>query len=219
MLTTVTDAVVPLAHVPSDLYALLGVPAAGQPLIGTGGAPRAAPFAANDAAPLLGPQASLLAEILPARAADMPLFGRVVSVPMLGAVAATGFSQELSLSGLTPLAPGVGPADARSLLEHVISAVLVPASLTALAALALPGAGGLLVVCAAGIRVGYRQAKAGSALRASGIARFAGPGPLGVVRSGSLIALRTRPSRALRQRPRAARPTVSREASILERVA
>jgi hypothetical protein len=55
-----------------------------------------------------------------------------------------------------------------------------------------------LIVCAAGIRIGYRQAKAGFMLRASGIARFAGSGPLGVVRTGSLIALRPRPVRAAR---------------------
>ena len=61
--------------------------------------------------------------------------------------------------------------------------------LAALAALALPGAGGLVVLTAAGVRVGYRQAKAGFVLRTAGIARFARPGavPLGVVRSGSVV--------------------------------
>jgi hypothetical protein len=69
--------------------------------------------------------------------------------------------------------------------------------LTALAALTLPGVGGLLIVCATGVRLGYRQAKAGFALHATAIARFADSGGLGVARSGSLVALRPRPARVL----------------------
>jgi hypothetical protein len=49
-----------------------------------------------------------------------------------------------------------------------------------------------VILTLAGVRIGYRQAKAGFALRAAGIARFAGPGPLGVVRSGSLVVVRPR---------------------------
>ena len=52
-----------------------------------------------------------------------------------------------------------------------------------------------LVVSVLGVRIGYRQAKANFVLQASGISRFAGPGPLGVVRSGSFIALHTRTAR------------------------
>jgi hypothetical protein len=55
---------------------------------------------------------------------------------------------------------------------------------------ALPGLGGLIIATGAGIRIGYRQAKFSFALRASGVARYARVGPLGVVRSGSLIAAR-----------------------------
>ena len=76
----------------------------------------------------------------------------------------------------------------------------VPVSLAALAAVALPGVGGLVILTAAGVRVGYRQAKAGFALRTAGIARFARPGavPLGVVRSGSLVVVRPRALRVVR---------------------
>jgi hypothetical protein len=75
--------------------------------------------------------------------------------------------------------------------------------LSALAAVALPGVGGLLIICGLGTRLGYRQAKALLEVRRAGIAVFAGPGPLGVVRADSLIALRprasgVRPDRALR---------------------
>jgi hypothetical protein len=142
-----------------------------------------------------------------------PLFGNVAPLPVIGEIEKASLSRELSVSGMAPLAPkAVSPADARSFLEHAISAIVVPASLSALAALALAGIGGLLVLCGAGIRVGYRQAKAVFALRAAGIARFAGPGPLGVVRSGSLVALHL-------PRPPVVRPRVSRAAYRLDQAA
>jgi hypothetical protein len=43
---------------------------------------------------------------------------------------------------------------------------------------ALPGIGGPLIVCAAAVRLGYGQAKAGRALQATAMARFAGSGVL-----------------------------------------
>src|SRR5207302_8689116 len=118
--------------------------------------------------------------------------------------------------GTAPLVvDGAGPADALSFLEHTVKAVLAPASLTALAAFALPGIAGLLIICAAGMRLGYRQAKAALAVRTSGISRFAQQGPLGVVRSGSLVAMHTRHPRALR----VVRPTALRAAPVLEQAA
>ena len=91
------------------------------------------------------------------------------------------------LSGLAALS-GVGG------LTVLNAAGVLPVSLAALAALALPGAGGLTLLTAAGVRIGYRQAKAGFAVRTAGIAGFARPGavPLGVVRSGSVVVIRPR---------------------------
>jgi hypothetical protein len=186
--------------VPNDLYALLGIPQTVQPsLIGGGGALDTAARAPKDA-PLFGPRASRLPQT-PAAAKDAPLFGTVVHASNVGSVATSSLNEPLSLSGLAPVPAGVSPAT-RSFLDNVVSSVLVAASLTALAAIAVPGLGGLLIVCAAGVRIGYRQAKAGLAVRVAGIARFAGPGPLGVVRSGSLITLHPRIARV--DRPRAA---------------
>ena len=200
MLSSVAGAGAALAEMPSDLYTLLGIPQSVQPsLIGGGGALDMAARAAEDA-PLFGPQASRLPQ-MPVVAKDAPLFGTVVHASNVGGVATSGLNQPLSLSGLAPVPAGVSPAT-RSFLDNVVSSVLVPASLTALAAIAVPGLGGLLIVCAAGVRIGYRQAKAGLAVRVAGIARFAGPGPLGVVRSGSLITLHPRIARV--DRPRAA---------------
>jgi hypothetical protein len=151
----------------------------------------------------------------------MPLLGDVTAPATLGGIAAVGLSADLSLSGTAPLAvEGARPTGALSLLEHTVRAVLAPASLSALAAIALPGIGGLLIVCAAGMRLGYRQAKAALALRSTGIARFARQGPLGVVRTGALVTLH--PRRTGAQRPRTlhvVRPDASGSAPLLERVA
>ena len=79
-------------------------------------------------------------------------------------------------------------------------------------AAALPGAGGLVILTAFGVRVGYRQAKAGFVVRAAGIARFAGPGPLGVVRSGSLVS-------SVRGSLRVVRPGALSAGCVLDKVA
>jgi hypothetical protein len=215
MLTTVAGAVAPLTQLGSDLYALLGIPRQTQPLIGGGGT--GAAFATHGGSPLFGPRAWQWPYAAQPVSSDGPLFGTMAPAPSLGAGATTGLLQHLSLAGNAPATPsGSGPPATRSLLENVVKAVLVPASLTALAALALPGIAGLLVICAAGMRVGYRQAKAVFVLRASGIARFAGSGPLGVVRSGSLVSLHSRTPRA----PHAVRQKASPSAvRYLERVA
>jgi len=94
------------------------------------------------------------------------------------------------------------------------AAGVLPISLAALAALALPGAGGLTLFTAAGVRLGYRQAKAGFVVQTAGVARCARPGagPLGVVRSGSLLVLRPRAAHVARAR-------ASSTGSLLDKVA
>ena len=106
-----------------------------------------------------------------------------------------------AVSGMTPVAADAAfPIGAGPSFRHVFGELLLPVSLWALAALALPGAGGLTIFTAAGVRIGYRQAKAGFAVRAAGIASLARPGavPLGVVRSGSLVVIRPRALRVVR---------------------
>jgi hypothetical protein len=196
MLSTVAKVVAPLVQTAGDLYSLLGVPpTTQQPLIGQGGVPVPT---IDFAAPLFGPQTVPWTAVVPAASISGPLFGTMTppSEPIVFTPEAD-LAQQMSLSGMASLAPeGIRPLDAKTFLQHVVSAVLVPASLTALAALALPGIGGLLVVSALGMRIGYRQAKAALTMRASGIARFANTGPLGVVRTGALVSLHTRNARA-----------------------
>lgn len=77
---------------------------------------------------------------------------------------------------------------------HVCGQVIVAVSLSAMIVAALPGLAGIVIPSLAGTCIGYRQAKARSALRMSGIAHLAASGPIGVVRSGSLVAMRPRRS-------------------------
>lgn len=216
MVTTVVGAV---TRVPSDFYSMLGIPVSSGPpqsLIGGSGTLDVRKVNAPTGGPFVAPHAVEAPPYVVAPA-DGSLFGTMAPRPTPGKVTTSGTVQPLSVSGTVPLAPAAAPASARSIFEHVVEAVLVPASLTALAAIALPGVGALLVVAAAGVRVGYRQAKAGLALRASGIARFAGSGPLGVVRSGSIVALRQR-ARGPRTK-RAVCPEAERAARSQEHVA
>ena len=106
-----------------------------------------------------------------------------------------------AMSGMAPPAPDAAlPIGAGSSFLQVFGEILLPVSLWALAAGALPGVGGLVILFATGARLGYRQAKAGFAVRTAGIASFARPGavPLGVVRSGSLVVIRPRALRVVR---------------------
>jgi hypothetical protein len=217
MLMTVNDAITPLAQVPGDLYSLLvvaGMNATTGQQIGSSAAVGLSAATSTGLTPPVGPVPLPVMPISPD--GGMPLLGDVVAAATLGGIATAGLSADLSLSGTAPLATaGAGPTGALSFLEHTVKAVLAPVSLSALAAFAVPGIGGLLIICAAGMRVGYRQAKAALTVRTTGIARFARQGPLGVVRSGSLVALHQRRPRGLR----VVRSEVSPAAPLLEQAA
>jgi len=119
-----------------------------------------------------------------------------------GGVGASGTAEQHSVGLKASLAGGLVPEKVRSVIQHTVNAFLAPLSLVILAALASPGVAGLLLLSAAGMFVGYRQARAASMLRAVGIARFVKSGPLGVVRSGSLVAVHRRTSIAGEEQPR-----------------
>jgi hypothetical protein len=192
MLTSAPGAVVPLTQLPSDLASSFGVSGAAPVVDGRGGAGRSAAADASVASQLLLP--------LPvAGIPGVPMVGTAAGAAALGAIAKTSVGGASSLPGMEPPAPNDGaiPMGVRSFIRHAIK-LLPAASLWALAAVALPGVGGLLMLTLAGVRVGYRQAKAGFAVRTAGIARFARPGTLGVVRSGSLVVVRPRALRVVR---------------------
>jgi hypothetical protein len=206
MLTSVTEVVNQvvdplITSSPCDLCSLLSL-IAGDPAAISGARINNAGQLAAENASMLGPRGSVFAQRLPTHGLEgLLLPGELAKPATLGAAAATGLIRAVAISGFAAPAPrSVLPPAGRDFLEHTMRAVLVPASLSALAAVALPGVGGLLIVCGAGVRLGYRQAKAGLAVQATAVARFAGSGVAGVARSGSVIALRPRTSRIVAPR-------------------
>ena len=214
MLTSVAGAVVPLTQLQSDLYSfLLGIAGVEPVVAGLGGIAGAGLSAAAGASVasqwrLVLPLAGIPGGRWPAThrgcnargdcgihfRRDDPGSTADGAIPMGKQSFFRPAYSELLLPGSLSALPGAAG------LMILTAAGVLPISLAALAALALPGAGGLVILTGAGVRVGYRQAKAGFALRTAGIARFARPGavPLGVVRSGSLVVVRPRALRVVR---------------------
>ena len=79
-----------------------------------------------------------------------------------------------------------------SFIGDITRELLESPTLMALAIAALPGLGGLLVLTAGGVRLGYRQAKARVAIQMHGIARFVAVEPTVSARCGALVLLRPR---------------------------
>jgi hypothetical protein len=215
MLTSVAN--VGTSFTQLDLSQLLGASAVTPPTIG-GAAGHHTAAAAAAGAPSPAPPVPTLSEIL------MPVAGSgdgqapdAAAAPAQPVELAAGSESLGAATSEVPLsAKGADENDTLSTVERVIGAFVASASITALAAIALPGIGGLLATCAAGIRIGYRNAKAGASLPAV-IARFAGSGPLGVVRSGGQVQLHRRTERPQKLRPRTLR-VVEAERSPGERV-
>ena len=168
---TVAGAVVPLTQPPSDLSSLLlgiaGVAPVGD---GTGGIHRPGLAAAAG-----GSGASSVPLVLPlAGISGVPVAGNAtrfatLDVTLIGRVSA--------LSGMAPQAPnGAFPMGAEPYFPNVFDELLLIASLWALAAVALPGIGGLVILTLAGVRMGYGRLTPDShrehrALRASVVRR------------------------------------------------
>jgi hypothetical protein len=201
LLTSVFGADVPLTQLQSDLYSFLlglgGMVPAEDGFRVIDGSRRSVAVDESVAAQLrLVLQLAGVGGVAGVR--GVPLAGNTAAAT-LREIAAAIFSvtsevgRASSLPGMPPPAPnGALQMGLRSFFPHGLSDLPRATSLWALAAVALPGIGGLVILTLAGVRIGYRQAKAGFALRAAGFARFARPGPLGVVRSGSLVVVRPR---------------------------
>ena len=223
LLASVAGGVVPPTQLQSDLYAfLLGITGV-EPVVDAWGRIDGAAlstavhawvaselsllraFAAVPGVPVAGfaTWAAPLGGLAPAVFCTMTQACRASSLAAMSPLApsgATAMGVQLFVRSGSGEALRSGPLSGLAALSGVAgltvlnAAGVLPVSLAALAALALPGAGGLTILTAAGVRIGYRQAKAGFAVRAAGIAGFARPGavPLGVVRSGSVIVIRPR---------------------------
>jgi hypothetical protein len=183
---------------PPDIPSLLDVTGAqpGPPVMTGSRSVDARVPAPPDPPGLAGPSAA--PQSLPAPLASAP-----------GAPAAGNPTGVAALTGRATTHVGPVSSEPATLAQHgasslhqmlhvtpVVSQVLRSATLWELAAAALPGVGGFVFFTGAGMGVGRRQAKAEFALRTAGIATFARPGPLGVVRSKSLVVIRRAPLRA-----------------------
>ena len=150
MLTSVAGAVVPLTQLQSDLYSFLlgiaGVPPVVGGVAGIHGPGLSAPAGAS--------VASRLPLVLPfAGVSGVPVAGDATRVATLDVIA---LGRASALSGMAPQAPNAAfPIGAGSSFRHVFGELLLIASLWALAAGALPGIGGLVILTVVGVRIQY----------------------------------------------------------------
>jgi hypothetical protein len=192
VLTSTTAAV---AQIPADLAHLLGATDAEVQLL------------SHDASTRTGSAASGGTELSPLQILGLlnsPFAGKATEIPTLldgsnqtrsdSAASAFGTTTALAGTSSTSVAARVEPdaalPEGLQTFLHSCGEIIVVVSLSAMFAAALPGLVGLVIPAVAGMHIGYRQAKAGRAIHGSGIARLAASGPIGVVRSGSLVALR-----------------------------
>ena len=173
LLTTVVGSVGDVTSPPPSLPALMGVGSRNP----VDAAARAIAVEHPSVAAELMPVAP---QVAPTPAVPVALS----SAEVRGIPDATAGVAALDVSGRASL-PGkvASPAGALgSFLGQALREIAAHLSLAALAAAALPGLGGLLILTAAGIRIGYRQAKANFVLRTNNLARFTAK-----ARSGSSV--------------------------------
>ncbi len=166
-LTSVPGAVVPLLQ-PSDLSSLLlGIAGVAPIEDGSGGihGPGLAGGSGASPVPLVLPFAGV---------SGVPVAGNATRVETLDV---TLLGRVSALSGMAPQAPnGAFPMGAESFFPHGYDELLLIASLWALAAVALPGIGGLVILTVIGVRIQYGRLTPDShrglrALRASPVLR------------------------------------------------
>jgi hypothetical protein len=147
MLTLVAGAVVPLTQLPSDLSSfMLGIAGVAPAGDGSGSINGAALSASQ--LPLGPPLAGI---------SGVPVAGNAPRVATLDVIA---LGRTSALSRMAPQASnGASPMGAESFFRHVFDELLLMASLWALAAVALPGIGGLVILVAVGVRIQYGRLK------------------------------------------------------------
>ena len=209
MLSSVAGAVVLLAQLPSDLFSfLLGI-AGVQPVVGEvagihgPGLSAAAGASVASRLPLGLPLAGISGPPL-AGVSGLPVTGEATGVAPLDVIA---LGRASAVSGMAPLAPDAAfPIGAGSSFRHVFGEILLPVSLWALAAGALPGAGGLVSLpwpgCAwdtARPKPVSHYAQRASRLRPSG-GRSVRCRPFGVIGCRPSEGIARRPSRGVKRR-------------------
>jgi hypothetical protein len=189
MVTSAAGAALAFTSLQPDLSALLGIAGVDPVRQGVEGVGLSATADASLPALLTALQSPV---VLPQTGIPGVTWANVTGIRPLGGSATTHLGQEPPLPEAGAAPDGIIPSGVREFFQQAFDELQRSPALAALVYAALPGVAGLLIVTGAGVRFGYRQAKAGLALRTAGIARFARSGPIGVVRSGSLVYVRSR---------------------------
>jgi hypothetical protein len=189
MVTSAAGAALAFTSLQPDLSALLGIAGVDPVRQGVEGVGLSATADASLPTLLTALQSPV---VLPQTGIPGVTWANVTGITPLGGSATTHLGQEPPLPEAGAAPDGIIPSGVRELFQQAFDELRRSPALAALVYAALPGVAGLLIVTGAGVRFGYRQAKAGLALRTAGIARFARSGPIGVVRSGSLVYVRPR---------------------------
>jgi hypothetical protein len=196
MLTSAAGAVRAFTQQQADLFSLLGIARAGPVAAGVGGHHHGVgQSVVADASVPLAPPMVLQSPMVPPQTGipGVTWDSNATAVAPFGGIATTRLGHELPLTEQErPARDVIVPMGVGEFAKQAVDELRRSPALAALVAAALPGLGGLLIVTGAGARLGYRQAKAELALRTAGVTRFAQSGPIGVVRSGSMVYVRPR---------------------------
>jgi hypothetical protein len=196
MLTSAAGAVRTFTQQQADLFSLLGIARVGPVAAGVGGHHHGVgQSVVADASVPLAPPMVLQSPMVPPQTGipGVTWDTNTTAVAPTGGIAVTRLGHELPLTEQErPARDAIVPMGVGEFVQQVFDEVRQSPALAALLAAALPGLGGLFIVTGAGARLGYRQAKAELALRTAGVNRFARSGPIGVVRSGSMVYVRPR---------------------------
>ncbi|BBX68645.1 hypothetical protein MPSYJ_21060 [Mycolicibacterium psychrotolerans] len=132
--------------------------------------------------------------------------GAPAAMPRIDLPIDHAFLQQISMTLAAEAAslPAIAEAVTNHVRSHLgfpldspcVSTFIRSVSVWALFTAAALGLFGMISLTGLGVTVGFRQAKAGYALQACGLARFTGPGPLGVVREAGFVDIRSRRSSA-----------------------
>ncbi|WP_135453008.1 hypothetical protein [Mycobacterium sp. DL99] len=184
VLASAKDFVDAIMHLPAEIRAALGIPW-NTPSVGDYHALMSTPNVA-----LLNLLVVSLSQA-PSGPGSSPLAVHGSGIEADGGITLlTAQRQQLEPAPLA--APAPPHRSAPTVIKDTVAAIVVALSLWSIFYAALPGLGGLLSFGAAGVRIGYRQANAGLALHTTEVARFLRPGPIGVVRTGSLVSIHSR---------------------------
>ncbi len=127
----------------------------------------------------------------------MRLLGLPIDPAMLQRTSTTLVAETATLPAFVKaLTDQVSARSGRQLGAPCVGTFIRSVSIWALFTAAALGIFGMISMTGLGTMVGFRQAKAGYALRAAGLARFSGPGPLGIVRDAGFVQIGLRRSSA-----------------------